>query len=120
MDGAACPEASGGVLHGGHIQIRWEPAKLRVDRANTDRAAGAFLIRSRSKGGAFFLVSGTVERLAQPIQRYCSGCSRETAHTPQASGTTICESCGEWRAATVQPSSLAWSSWPRRLGALPM
>lgn len=27
---------------------------------NTDRAAGAFLIRSRVKGGAFFLASGTI------------------------------------------------------------
>jgi hypothetical protein len=69
------------------------------------------------------------------LHRYCSGCSRETEHVrwtadrrgsiPRirwpaaelAAGTTICLSCGQWRAASSRPSPPAWSSWPRRRNA---
>jgi hypothetical protein len=64
------------------------------------------------------------------LQRYCAGCARETEHvvsardrqgsipsirwpTQPAAGTTICLSCGQWRAASSQPRPPAWSSWPR-------
>lgn len=63
--------------------------------------------------------------------RYCSGCAQETAHVARAAdgqgsipetrwptsepatGTTICLTCGQWRAATSRPSLPRWSSWPR-------
>ena len=65
------------------------------------------------------------------LQRYCSGCVRETEHVvsardgrgsipsirwpdaERAAGTTICLSCGQWRAGSSQPRPPAWSSWPR-------
>jgi hypothetical protein len=64
-------------------------------------------------------------------RRYCSGCARETEHVlcstdgpgsipsirwpaaEPAGGTTICLTCGQWRAASSQPTPAAWSSWPR-------
>jgi hypothetical protein len=67
----------------------------------------------------------------QRAYRYCSGCSRETEHvlwgggwsthipsveTPvvePASGTTICQACGQSRTAASRPMPLVWSSWPR-------
>jgi hypothetical protein len=70
------------------------------------------------------------------LHRYCSGCAQETEHVAwacdgrasiasirwptaePASGTTICLSCGQWRAAAFQASPTAWSSWPRKLIAL--
>jgi hypothetical protein len=71
------------------------------------------------------------DRHRRGLHRYCSGCSRETEHVAwtadgrgsipsirwpaaePAGGTTICLSCGQWRAATSRPSPPAWSSWPR-------
>jgi hypothetical protein len=71
------------------------------------------------------------------LQRYCSGCAQETEHvdwaangrgsipsirwptTEPAIGTTICLTCGQWRAATSRPSAPAWSSWPRGRIATP-
>jgi hypothetical protein len=69
------------------------------------------------------------------LHRYCSGCAQETEHvawtadgrgsipsirwptTEPAIGTTACLNCGQWRAASSQPSPPAWSSWPRsRIG----
>jgi hypothetical protein len=68
----------------------------------------------------------------QRAYRYCSGCSRETEHvlwgggwsthipsveTPvvePASGTTICQACGQSRTAASRPMPLVWSSWPRK------
>jgi hypothetical protein len=68
------------------------------------------------------------------LHRYCSGCAHETEHvsasggqgsipsirwptSEPADGTTICVSCGQWRAAGSQPRPPAWSSWPRsRIG----
>jgi hypothetical protein len=70
------------------------------------------------------------------LHRYCSGCAHETEHVAwagdgrggvrsirwpaadPASGSTICLSCGQWRAATSQPSLPAWSRWPRKLIAI--
>jgi hypothetical protein len=67
------------------------------------------------------------------LHRYCSGCTRETKHvawvrdgqasTPSirwpaaepASGTTVCLTCGQWRALASQAGPTAWSSWPREL-----
>ena len=71
------------------------------------------------------------------LHRYCSGCAQETEHvawaadgrgsilsirwptTEPAIGTTICLTCGQWRAATSRPSPPAWSSWPRSRIATP-
>jgi len=70
------------------------------------------------------------------LHRHCSGCAHETEHVAwppdgpasiprirwpaaePAGGTTICLNCGQWRAATSQPSPPAWSSWPRKLIAM--
>ena len=70
------------------------------------------------------------------LHRYCSGCAHETEHVAwshdgrasiplirwpaaePAGGTTICVNCGQWRAACSQPSSPAWSSWPRKVIAM--
>jgi len=70
------------------------------------------------------------------LHRHCSGCARETEHVAwsrdgrpsipsirwpaaePAGGTTICLNCGQWRAASSQPSPPAWSSWPRKLIAM--
>ena len=70
------------------------------------------------------------------LHRYCSGCAQETEHVAwsrdgrasvpsirwpaaePAGGTTICLTCGQWRAATSQPSPPAWSGWPRQLIAM--
>ncbi len=70
------------------------------------------------------------------LHRYCSGCAQETEHVAwsrdgrpsipsirwpaaePAGGTTICLNCGQWRAASSQPSPPAWSSWPRKLIAM--
>ena len=66
------------------------------------------------------------------LRRYCSGCAQETEHvawaaegrgstssirwptTEPAIGTTMCLDCGQWRAAAVQPSPVASSTWSRR------
>src|SRR5438876_1182937 len=77
-----------------------------------------------------------IPRQKSGLHRYCSGCAHETGHVawsrdgrasipsirwPAAEptgGTTICLNCGQWRAATSQPSPSAWSSWPRKLIAM--
>jgi hypothetical protein len=69
------------------------------------------------------------------LHRYCSGCAQETEHvawtadgrgsipsirwpsTEPAIGATICLNCGQWRAASPQPSPPGWSCWPRKLTA---
>jgi hypothetical protein len=71
------------------------------------------------------------DRHKSGLHRYCSGCAHETEHvawtadgrgsipsirwptTEPGIGTTICLSCGQWRAASTQPRPPAWSSWPR-------
>jgi hypothetical protein len=71
------------------------------------------------------------------LRRYCSGCAQETEHgtwaadgrgstpsirwpaTEPAIGTTICLNCGQWRAASPQPTPRTWSSWPRSRIATP-
>ena len=71
------------------------------------------------------------------LHRYCSGCAQETEHvawvadgrgstpsirwptTKPAIGTTICLNCGQWRAASRQPTPRRWSSWPRSRIATP-
>ncbi len=77
-----------------------------------------------------------IPRQKSGLHRYCSGCAQETEHVAwsrdgrasipsirwpaaePAGGTTICLNCGQWRAATSQPSPQAWSSWPRKLIAM--
>ncbi len=77
-----------------------------------------------------------IPRQKSGLHRYCSGCAQETEHVAwsrdgrasvpsirwpaaePAGGTTICLTCGQWRAATSQPSPPAWSGWPRRLIAM--
>jgi hypothetical protein len=77
-----------------------------------------------------------IRREKSGLHRYCSGCAQETEHVTwlrngqasnpsirwpadePASGTTICLNCGEWRAATSQPTLSAWSSWPRKVIAI--
>jgi len=77
-----------------------------------------------------------INRQTGGLHRYCSGCAHETEHvawshdgqasipsirwpaTGPAGGTTICLNCGQWRAATSQPTPPAWSSWPRKLIAI--
>jgi hypothetical protein len=77
-----------------------------------------------------------IPRPKSGLHRYCSGCAQETEHVTWsrdgpasipsirwpaaevAAGTTICLSCGQWRAAASQPSPPAWSSWPRKLTAM--
>jgi hypothetical protein len=70
------------------------------------------------------------------LHRYCSGCAQEAKHvasaadgpgtpsirwptTEPAIGTTICLNCGQWRAASPQPTPRTWSSWPRSRIATP-
>ncbi len=66
------------------------------------------------------------------LHRHCSGCAQATEHVAwardgrasidsirwpaaeQATGTTICLNCGQWRAAASQVSPTTWSSWPRK------
>ena len=77
-----------------------------------------------------------IPRQKSGLHRYCSGCAQETEHVAwsrdgrasipsirwpaaePAGGTTICLNCGQWRAASSQPSPPAWSSWPRKLIAM--
>lgn len=92
-----------------------EPPPMRLGRA---RVAPT----DRHKGG---------------LHRYCSGCAQETEHvawadeargttpsirwptTEPAIGTTICLNCGQWRAASPQPTPRTWSTWPRSRIATP-
>src|ERR1044071_5682730 len=71
------------------------------------------------------------DRYKSGLRRYCSGCAHETEHvawtadgrgsipsirwpsTKPAIGTTICLNCGQWRAASPQPSPPAWSDCPK-------
>jgi hypothetical protein len=77
------------------------------------------------------------DRHKSGLHRYCSGCAHETEHvawtadgrgsTPSirwptaapAIDTTICLNCGQWRAASRQPTLRTWSSWPRSCIATP-
>jgi hypothetical protein len=77
------------------------------------------------------------DRHKSGLHRYCSGCAHETEHVawtadgrgsvpsirwPTAApaiGTTICLNCGQWRAASPQPTLRTWSSWPRSRIATP-
>jgi hypothetical protein len=72
-----------------------------------------------------------IARHKRGLHRYCSGCAKETAHVAwaadgrgsipsirwpsnkPASNTTMCLNCGQWRAASPEPSPPAWSIWPR-------
>ena len=92
------------------------PAAKTLEPATTRPGRGRVAPTDRHKGG---------------LHRYCSGCARETEHVASASdgrgsipsirwpttepaiGTTICLNCGQWRAASSQPTPPARSSWPR-------
>lgn len=74
------------------------------------------------------------DRHKSGLRRYCTGCAQETEHVARAAdeqggipeirwpttepaiGTTICLTCGQWRAATSRPTLPLWSSWPREAG----
>jgi hypothetical protein len=105
---------------------------VRLDRPRVTPAAAKTLEplaqRRPGRGGV-----APTDRQKSGLHRYCSACAHETKHvvwaadgrgsTPSirwlaaepAVGTTICLNCGQWRAATSQPSPPAWSSWPRKL-----
>jgi hypothetical protein len=77
------------------------------------------------------------DRHKSGLHRYCSGCAHETEHVAwtadgrgsissirwptavPAIDTTICLNCGQWRAASRQPTLRTWSSWPRSRIATP-
>jgi hypothetical protein len=87
---------------------------------------GLFVVRCKRRAGAAAPVGRRLVRPRGParhsnaedgrLRRYCSGCSRETEHTTRASGATSCQTCGQRRAAAVQPRLSTWSSWPRNPG----
>jgi hypothetical protein len=73
---------------------------------------------------------GPTKRHKGGLHRYCVGCAEETEHilsadwrgsipsirwpaAEPASGTTICQRCGQWRAMSFRASPPAWSEWPR-------
>jgi hypothetical protein len=77
------------------------------------------------------------DRHKRGLRRHCSGCAQQTEHvawaadgrgsspsirwptTEPAPGTTICLTCGQWRATSSQPRPPAWSSWPGNRIATP-
>jgi hypothetical protein len=100
-----------------------------LDRPRTMPAAATTVEPPARRPGRARVVP--TDRHKGGLQRYCSGCARETEHVVSArdgrgsipsirwpaaepaAGTTICLSCGQWRAASSQPRPPVWSSWPR-------
>jgi len=118
LDGAIEPSNASGLFR---VRFRRPPSSVATRQSRAS---------SLPEHSARVPLSST--GVGKALRRYCSGCVRETEHalwsgrkaasTPSirwpvaepAADRTICQDCGQLRAAAYRPAPSAWSEWPRK------